>query len=264
MLNFMKNSHTTSHTGCAIWHCWICIFKGLFWLLSGKQIGGEQEWNEGTQLGGYCSVTVDGKLITTPSGDSEERGLVGRRQETDGTNHGDAGLGPDHQAHRYRSTASSGDHGLLQFTPCSVNGLHGNAAEFGWRFEWCYKQRLTHTSIQLKKVRCKVGMSSGNQIPREDRHQEPRKDIALHRLGSSVPHEVWVCGWTWKGSFLCWRETCTSYLCLGTGIGKDLETEGAVISQPLGCFQLCSVLSSLRKPSTPFLSPSKHSWKLFC
>lgn len=49
------------------------------------------------------------------------------------------------------------------------------------------------------------------------------------------------------------------YLCLGTGIRKDLEIEGAVISQPPGCFQLCSVLSSLRKPSTPFLSRSKHS-----
>lgn len=139
-------------------------------------------------------------------------------------NHGDAGLGPDHQAHRYRSTASSGDHGLLQFTPCSVNGLHGNATEFGWRFEWCFKQRLTHTSIQLKKVRCKAGISSGNQILQADRYQEPRKDIALHRLGSSIPYKVWVCGWTWKGSLLCWRETCTSYLCLGTGIGKDLET----------------------------------------
>lgn len=187
MLNFLRNCHTTFHTGCTIWHYWICIFKGLFWLLSGKPIVGEQEWNGGTQLGGYCSVTVDEKLITTPSGDSEERGLVGQRQKTDGTNHGDAGLGPGLQAHRYRSTASSGDHGLLQFTPCSVNGLHGNAAEFGWRFEWCFKQRLSHTSIQLKKVRCKAGISSGNQILQADRYQEPRKDIALHRLGSSVP-----------------------------------------------------------------------------
>ena len=213
MLNFLRNCHTTFHTGCTIWHYWICIFKGLFWLLSGKPIVGEQEWNGGTQLGGYCSVTVDEKLITTPSGDSEERGLVGQRQKTDGTNHGDAGLGPGLQAHRYRSTASSGDHGLLQFTPCSVNGLHGNAAEFGWRFEWCFKQRLSHTSIQLKKPN-----PTGRQIPRApERHRSSQ--IGLFRS-----YKVWVCGWTWKGSLLCWRETCTSYLCLGTGIGKDLET----------------------------------------
>ena len=56
---------------------------------------------------------------------------MGQRKEIDGTNHGDVGLGTDHQAPCYSSTASSGDHGLIQFTPCSVNGLHGNAAKFG-------------------------------------------------------------------------------------------------------------------------------------
>ena len=57
---------------------------------------------------------------------------------------------------------------------------------------------ISHTSIRLKKVRCKAGTSSRNQIPPEDPAlpQEPRQVTALHRLGSSIPHEVWVCGRT--------------------------------------------------------------------
>lgn len=60
----------------------------------------------------------------------------GVKKINDGANYGDAGLGTNHQAPHNRSTMSSGNNWMIQFTLCSVNGLHGNAAALGWRLRY--------------------------------------------------------------------------------------------------------------------------------
>lgn len=114
---------------------------------------------------------------------------LGGQKTSEGTNHGDAGLDVDHQAHNRNraSPGAAGGQGEAGIDD-SIHTLLSQQSLWEHRQTWLeaekcdrYRvQHLTHSDFQLERVGSKAGPSFGNQLSGEDMSLRVLKGTTVH------------------------------------------------------------------------------------